>query len=808
MRYWIIGLLILLLLPVSCSSPIYTTTWVPAPTTSTLTTSTVSKWTPPQGSILNYPNDYVDIQVTLKPMEIYRVNVFVNVTDVIDYSWKTDEAIQFWYSTSIGFSMAPGNDSPMSLIPSDNPYYQPPVDSSNGGPLWAYGAQYTLSITGKYAGTGYYTFKFMPLSNAIKPVPLFFRYRVGKWTLPESTSTLPPTQQPQPTSTHTSSTPIGISPSDITSAPSAYDGKEVELLGQTFLAGSPPKLLIDGRSGINLAGNTANIQKGFYLLKGLYHADTNTLDVTKAVKQDMSYNTMESGAKSGVSLTAVVTQGLVATPPKEVAKVLTSYLSIPNLPRDMPIYPYVVYAKEGFYLALSDTLVDLPAKFTFLYQGKDYSFTFSAGEVKGTLIKTPPDKINLGSGWAPSEFNGVIIANTIAPLDTKRTTVKEINSGLDNFIFKRVSIDGSYLVTTATIDYSDIKAPMGQGILTDEFTDLFKDDAKARLETIDPSTKVWQLRRSTIIGTVIYPTDQILKYLDYSKPLSLSEVKQQLKPALIVDTIVDNVQQVANISELNPVTGNPSRYWGKVVEFNGYALGINYPLKQVAKAISNTDVPVNVNLLAVGIADKPAIGSQLAIIGLNNDLIGDMGEVIKGRYKFMVAVTQMPEQLATGLPGTDTAFFLLSKEALPVTATTTIPPTTSIPPLTTTPPTFTTTPPPQTTTPKPQTTTPLAPVLTHSWTVGVSANYLELKVTVKNIGSGSASGVYVYAGFDAGNNMLWNPQASPQFQLDANASRVVTIYLEPPYKKHTRLVVQTVYGGYAVYTSYSEWYDT
>ena len=69
--------------------------------------------------------------------------------------------------------------------------------------------------------------------------------------------------------------------------------------------------------------------------------------------------------------------GLVATPPKEVANTLTSYLAIPNFPKDVPVYPYVIYAQDGFYLSLSDTLIDLPARFTFLYQGKDYSFTFS-----------------------------------------------------------------------------------------------------------------------------------------------------------------------------------------------------------------------------------------------------------------------------------------------------------------------------------------------------------------------------------------------------------------------------------------------
>jgi len=460
--------------------------------------------------------------------------------------------------------------------------------------------------------------------------------------------------------------PTPASSSDITDNPSTYDEKTVELSGQTYLSGSPPKLLVDGKSGVNITGNTATLEKGFYRLKGVYDADTNTLNVTGSTKEDVKYLAIEEGKKLGVKLVPVAVQGLIATTPKEVANALTSYLSISNFPKDVPIYPYVVYTKDALYLALSDALLQLPAKFTFLYQGKDYSFTFCAGEVKGTLVKTPMEKINFGPKWEFQEFGGVIIANSIAPLEPIEATVKEININPPNYTFRRVAIDASYIVTTATVDYSEIKAPMGQGILADQFADFFKEDTKLRLETIDPNRKVWQLRRGKVIGTVMYPTEQILRYFDYSAPLTKSEIKERLKPALIVDTLVDEVVKVANISELNPVVGKPSNYWGKVVEFDGYALGINYPLKKVAEAIVKTEVPVNVNLLAIGIADKPDIGSQLAIIGLNNELIDRNGEVIKGRFKFSVAVTRIPEELVSGVPYADTAFFLLSKEELPI----------------------------------------------------------------------------------------------------------------------------------------------
>ena len=370
--------------------------------------------------------------------------------------------------------------------------------------------------------------------------------------------------------------------------------------------------------------------------------------------------------KLGIDLVPVSVQGLIATTPKEVASMLASYISIPHFPENIPIYPYVVYARDGFYLVLSDTLVSLPAEFKFLYEGKDYSFTFSAGAVSGTLVKTPLEGINFGPKWEPDEFGGVIIANSITSFTPLNTTVEQINAEPDKYAFQRVSVTASYLVTTATLDYSDIKAPMGQGVLAETFTDFFGQDSKKRLETIDPERRVWQLRECQVTGTVIYPTEEILKYLDYSAPLSKSEVIERLKPVLIVDTLVDDEIEVANISELNPIVGNPSRYWGKVVQFEGYALGINYPLKTLVKTVTGRDIPLNVNLLAVGIADKPAVGSQIAIIGLNNDLIGEQGEIIKGRYKFKVAVSRMPEGLVSGVPFTDTALFLLTKEELPI----------------------------------------------------------------------------------------------------------------------------------------------
>ncbi len=230
----------------------------------------------------------------------------------------------------------------------------------------------------------------------------------------------------------------------------------------------------------------------------------------------------------------------------------------------------------------------------------------------------------------------------------------------------------------AVIHYGEeeakIKVPMGLGVLADKFSDFYEKERKLRLKVIDPERKVWQFRKAKIIGTVLYPTEEVLKYLDYSAPLTKQQIKDRIKPSLIVDTLVDDTVRLSDISELNRLTGNHSKYWNKVVEFEGYALGANVPIVKYAKEAIGEDIPVEFNLMAVGIANPNEIKTRLdlqnklpaiATIGLNNELI-EKTDIIKGKYKFKVAVSEMPKELINyeSLKGSDTAFFLLEKELL------------------------------------------------------------------------------------------------------------------------------------------------
>jgi len=100
------------------------------------------------------------------------------------------------------------------------------------------------------------------------------------------------------------------------------------------------------------------------------------------------------------------------------------------------------------------------------------------------------------------------------------------------------------------------------------------------------------------------------------------------------------------------------------------------------------------------------------------------------------------------------------------------------------------------------------PILSHRWSAKTYETDAVVEVTVSNLGTAPARGVYVYAGFDAGGERLWNAERSQRFDLEPGYYVDVTLSLDlPEGKETTRLVVQTVYMGYAYDESRSEWFD-
>jgi hypothetical protein len=100
------------------------------------------------------------------------------------------------------------------------------------------------------------------------------------------------------------------------------------------------------------------------------------------------------------------------------------------------------------------------------------------------------------------------------------------------------------------------------------------------------------------------------------------------------------------------------------------------------------------------------------------------------------------------------------------------------------------------------------PILTHDWTSTGRVGYADLNIVVKNLGSAAAQDVYVFAGFDAGNDQVWNSTKSDLFNIDIEQTVTVNLSLKVPYGVNTRIVVQIIYNGYAVDNSYSDWIST
>ncbi|MBN2240777.1 MAG: hypothetical protein JW712_13465 [Dehalococcoidales bacterium] len=102
------------------------------------------------------------------------------------------------------------------------------------------------------------------------------------------------------------------------------------------------------------------------------------------------------------------------------------------------------------------------------------------------------------------------------------------------------------------------------------------------------------------------------------------------------------------------------------------------------------------------------------------------------------------------------------------------------------------------------------PILTHNWDIDASlfSSYLDLTVTVENLGTATANNVYIYAGFDLGDGSGWDMKESQTFTLKPGYSITATLsIIPPPAGVRTRLMVWIVIDGFKVDESYSEWID-
>jgi len=101
------------------------------------------------------------------------------------------------------------------------------------------------------------------------------------------------------------------------------------------------------------------------------------------------------------------------------------------------------------------------------------------------------------------------------------------------------------------------------------------------------------------------------------------------------------------------------------------------------------------------------------------------------------------------------------------------------------------------------------PIIEHDWHLKSEMLRAVLTVEVTNLGTATASDIYILAGYDAGEGQIRNAEQSETFNLAAGYQVDITLKLRfPPTGIHTRVVVQIIMDGYSVSNSYSEWFDT
>ncbi len=100
------------------------------------------------------------------------------------------------------------------------------------------------------------------------------------------------------------------------------------------------------------------------------------------------------------------------------------------------------------------------------------------------------------------------------------------------------------------------------------------------------------------------------------------------------------------------------------------------------------------------------------------------------------------------------------------------------------------------------------PILTHEGGIAGNGYSAEVVVKVSNLGTVAANNVTVFAGFDAGESMVWNSQQSAPFTLGIDQEATIKLNLRVPAGKHTRLMIQILVDSVLVDESHTDWFDT
>ena len=294
---------------------------------------------------------------------------------------------------------------------------------------------------------------------------------------------------------------------------------------------------------------------------------------------------------------------------------------------------YLLYRQDGEYLVITNT---------------NLNEDFTVGTVKGNYYSWNFPSINIPASLKPK---GLIMADDISIPDPITAHVQDIKNDPSAYAFKRVRIPGIYLVSPTRVNLNNeyfMQTQFGIGLMGDEFPTRKR---SYLIETFSTGVTSLQIRDANVVGVVLYPTSEIRDQFNYYDLPKFEIGDQWSEPTLYVEYPESIPLQNVKINDL---ISNPNQYDGKIIKISGIALGAIIPISDVLES----ELPVDANILGVAVSDKPAAGSQIALAGLNNEILSG-SQAISGCYEFDIAVT------IKNINGIETPmYFLIDKQTL------------------------------------------------------------------------------------------------------------------------------------------------
>jgi hypothetical protein len=335
-------------------------------------------------------------------------------------------------------------------------------------------------------------------------------------------------------------------------------------------------------------------------------------------------------------LSAVTVSGLLATAPEYLRIDLTEFSRIANL-----VYPGKVPRSLQVFLLLTED----DQAYLVLGLDKTIDRYITAGTVRGfraPSLKAIPNEL---------DFAGrIIVSDDIVQLEPLRATPGQVNADGKGYAFKRVVMDTTYIFASARIKAQQVTRRMGFAFASDAFGKSANLDDY--LAVLDPYNTETQIRVANVIGTVLFPTEAMRRFLGEVYKFSPQEVGEILeRPTVFYEALQDDEAQLLNIDQLYPTYKDPTlklhKFHGEMLAVKGIALGHMVRTEDIPQLRNS---PVHITSKVIGVAD---LTGAMPLIGISSEDVS--GEVF-GHYRFEVSVYVFEGQKAHA--------FLISKKAV------------------------------------------------------------------------------------------------------------------------------------------------